>query len=204
MQMGFYIDQTRCTGCRTCVVACKDWHDLPAGPASWLRVKTIEKGNYPDLFVAYLPIMCFHCEIPACVEACPTNAISKQPDTGIVVVNQKDCQGVGCSLCKEACPYDVPQFRSVKDAKMEKCDLCAERWVEGKKPICVNGCPMRALDAGPIEQLREKYGNIHKAECFVYSDEVAPSVTFKPKTDSKCLPVQRIRIAPTLVEIESR
>ena len=44
MQMGFYFDQTLCTGCYTCIVACKDWHDVPAGPASWMRLKTVEKG----------------------------------------------------------------------------------------------------------------------------------------------------------------
>ena len=38
MQLAFYFDQTRCTGCYACVVACKDWHDIPAGPASWMRV----------------------------------------------------------------------------------------------------------------------------------------------------------------------
>jgi len=196
MQLGFYIDQTRCTGCRTCVVACKDWHDSPAGPTSWIRVKTIEKGKYPNIFVAYLPTTCFHCQKPACIEACPANAIRKQPYTGIVIVNQKDCLGAGCRLCKDTCPYDAPQFRSDRDSKMEKCDLCAERWVEGKKPICVDGCPMRALDAGPIEQLKEKYSNARKAEGFIYSTETAPSVIFKPKTGSKRLTVQRVRISP--------
>jgi anaerobic dimethyl sulfoxide reductase subunit B (iron-sulfur subunit) len=39
MQLAFYFDQTRCTGCYTCAVACKDWHDVPAGPASWMRVE---------------------------------------------------------------------------------------------------------------------------------------------------------------------
>ena len=43
-QYGIYINQNRCTGCFACVVACKDWHDVPAGPASWIRVKTVEKG----------------------------------------------------------------------------------------------------------------------------------------------------------------
>jgi anaerobic dimethyl sulfoxide reductase subunit B (iron-sulfur subunit) len=38
MQLAFYFDQTRCTGCYTCVVACKDWHDIPAGPASWMLI----------------------------------------------------------------------------------------------------------------------------------------------------------------------
>ena len=76
MQIGFYFDQTRCTGCYACVVACKDWHDVPAGPASWIRVETIEKGKFPDLFVAFFTHTCYHCADPACVEACPAGAIS--------------------------------------------------------------------------------------------------------------------------------
>jgi len=169
---------------------------VPAGPVSWIRVKTIEKGKYPNLFNAFLPTMCFHCEVPACVEVCPTNAISKNPDSGIVVVNQEDCLGNDCRLCKDACLYDAPQFGSGKDVKMEKCDLCAERWAEGKKPICVEGCPMRALDAGPIEQLRKEYGGVYEAEGFTYSEDTAPSVTFRPKIDTEGLPLQRVLIAP--------
>ena len=53
-QMGFYFDRTRCTGCYTCTVACKDWHDINAGPANWIRLLTIEDGKFPNLFVAYL------------------------------------------------------------------------------------------------------------------------------------------------------
>ena len=45
MQLGFYFDQSRCSNCLTCVVACKDWHDIPAGPVSWRRVVTLEEGN---------------------------------------------------------------------------------------------------------------------------------------------------------------
>ena len=59
MQMGFYFDQTRCIGCYACVVACKDWHDIPAGPASWMRVKTLELGKYPRPFVVHLPSPCY-------------------------------------------------------------------------------------------------------------------------------------------------
>jgi len=72
-----------------CVVACKDWHDVPAGPASWLRVKTIENGKYPSLFVAFLPMMCYHCLKPAC----PVNAITKRENDGIVTVDRETCLG---------------------------------------------------------------------------------------------------------------
>ncbi len=46
MQLGFYFDQTRCCSCYTCIVACKDWNDVSAGPVSWRRVITVEKGDF--------------------------------------------------------------------------------------------------------------------------------------------------------------
>ncbi len=198
MQYGMYIDQTRCMGCFACVVACKDWHDVPAGPASWMRVKSIEKGKYPDLFAAFLPMPCYHCLKPACITACPVNAITKRED-GIVTVDREACLGKdSCGVCLEACPYQAPQFGAEENAKMQKCDLCVERWAEGGKPICVNGCPVRALDAGPIEELRAKYGDVKDAEGFAYSEELAPSVTFKPKNDAKGLVVQKTTINQSL------
>lgn len=197
MQTGFYFDQTRCTGCDTCVVACKDWHDVPAGPASWIRIRTVEKGKYPDLFVASLFTSCYHCLEPACVKVCPVNAITKRQPDGIVVVDREACLGKdNCQLCLDSCPYDVPQFGSEENARMQKCDLCLERRAENKKPICVDACPMRAMDAGAIEELRAKYGDIREAEGFVYAYQLTPSITFKPRKDTKDLPVQRLEVAP--------
>lgn len=197
MQMGFYFDQTRCTGCYSCGVACKDWHNIPAGSANWTRVITIEKGKYPDLFVTSLTTGCYHCAEPACVSACPVGAISKRKQDGIVVVDREACLGKdNCDMCLQACPYDAPQFGAEENAKMQKCDFCLVRLVENKKPICVDACPVRALDAGPIEELRAKYGNIREAEGFVYSDELIPSVVFKAKRDTKGLTAQKIVVAP--------
>ena len=171
---------------------------MPAGPASWIRVKTIEKGKYPDLFVTFLPVACYHCLKPACVPACPVNAITKREEDGIVTVDRETCLGKdNCSLCLEACPYEAPQFGADENAKMQKCDLCIDRWVEGKKPICVSGCPMRALDAGPIDELRAKYGDVRDTESFVYSEDLVPSITFKPKRDTKDLAVRKIEIIPS-------
>ena len=59
-QYGFYFDQTRCIGCHTCAVACKDWHDIPAGDVNWMRVFEILDGKFPDLKMAYLSIACNH------------------------------------------------------------------------------------------------------------------------------------------------
>ena len=182
MQLAFYIDQTRCTGCYTCVVACKDWHDVPAGPASWIRVITIERGKYPEPFLAYSVSPCYHCHEPACILACPVNAISKREQDGIVVVDREICLGKdSCQLCLEVCPYDAPQFGAEENAKIQKCDFCIERWAEGKKPICVDSCPTRALDAGPVGEMQAKYGTAKKATGFEYDDKLRPSVIFKPK-----------------------
>ena len=200
MQCGIYIDQKRCTGCFACVVACKDWHDVPAGPASWIRVKTIEKGRYPDLFVAFLPVLCNHCLNPACVSICPADAIAKRPEDGIVTVDQDKCLGKDeCGLCLEACSYDAPQFGAEDNPKMQKCDLCKERWAQGKKPICVISCPMQAIDAGPIDELKKKYGGCSsEAEGFKFNKELAPSITFNCKRDERNLPSRKTEISPAI------
>jgi len=186
MQLGIYYDQTRCVGCFTCVVACKDWHDVPAGPASWMKVHSIEEGRYPDLFAAYLIRPCYHCEEPACVGACPVGAIVKSAQSGIVAVDREACLGLeACGgLCRESCPYEAPQFGAESEARMQKCDLCAERWSAGKKPICVEGCPMRALDAGPLDQLVLKYGDNRKAAGFAFHPDLKPAIVIKGKLPS--------------------
>lgn len=185
VQYGFYFDQTRCTGCCTCIVACKDWHDIPAGPANWLRIETVEKGNYPAVFVAYMIIPCFHCANPACVAVCPVQAISKNVDNGIVVVNHEACMGKDeCGKCLTACPYHAPQFASGhNNPAMQKCDMCLERVQEGKKPVCVAACPMRALDVGPLEELRSIYTGVENAAGFHYNDKIKPSIIFKPRKE---------------------
>ena len=182
MQLGIYFDQTRCVGCFTCVVACKDWHDIPAGPANWMKVQCIEEGTFPHLFVAYLIRPCYHCENPACLANCPVEAISKSADSGIVKVNRNVCLGQKkCGICKEVCPYGSPQFGDDADATMEKCDFCLERWRGGEKPICVDACLMRALNAGPLDELRRKYGNGRTAAGFTYDFGMKPSIVMKAR-----------------------
>ncbi|HEA70326.1 MAG TPA: 4Fe-4S dicluster domain-containing protein [archaeon] len=182
-QYGFYIDQTRCIGCYTCVVACKDWHDTKAGPANWMRIKEIEKGRFPDRYLAFLPSACFHCMEPACLKACPVDAITKRESDGIVVVDQELCLGkTECgSKCLKVCPWDAPQFGAEENAKMEKCNLCVDRVENRKQTICVEACPVYALDVGDIDKITKKYQTYNEAEGFKSSDNIRPSVVFKPK-----------------------
>lgn len=183
MQVGFYFDQTRCIGCSACAVACKDWHDIPAGPEKWMRLLYNEKGKFPDVFASYLINPCFHCEDPVCIPVCPVGAITKREVDGIVVVDSEKCIGnEKCdSKCLKACPYDAPQFGPEKGAKMKKCNYCLERHLEEKLPICIESCRTHALDAGTLKSLKGKYGIIQEADNFKYSDRTKPAIIFKPK-----------------------
>lgn len=168
------------------MVACKDWNDIPAGPAFWIRLATIEQGSFPNVSASFMVSICYHCAEPPCMSACPAGAITKLKENRIVVVDKEACLGrSGCGgACQVACPYDAPQFGIEPDSKMEKCDLCLGRWGEGKKPVCVEACPMRALDAGPLEELEQKYGcrrGEKEAVGFTYDEESKPSIIFKGK-----------------------
>ncbi|MFH1628760.1 MAG: 4Fe-4S dicluster domain-containing protein [Pseudomonadota bacterium] len=197
MQIGFYFDQTRCCGCFTCIVACKDWNDVSAGPASWRRVMTLEKGTFPDLFVSYLSTSCHHCKEPSCLSVCPVEAISKRESDGVVVVDGEICLGrEDCGQCLEACPYEAPQFGAEENAKMQKCHFCLDRLENDRKPACVDSCPMRALDAGPMDELRERYGDVREAEGFLYEGNLMPSIVFNPKKDTKGLAVKKVEVSP--------
>lgn len=184
MQMAFYFDQTRCTGCFVCLIACKDYHDVELGPVDYRDVTYLEKGKYPNPYIAYMTTSCFHCANPECATACPVDAITKREKDGIVVVDRELCLGKdNCALlCQEACPYDMPRFGDEENAKMQMCDFCLDQLDENKSPVCVAACLTRCLEAGPLTELTAKYGNIKEAEGFAYSEETKPSVIFKPKT----------------------
>jgi len=183
MQVGFYFDQTRCTGCSSCRVACKDWNDIAAGPENWMRVQYTEKGKVPNVFVSYMVAPCWHCLDPVCIPACPVAAITKREADGIVLVDSDACLGnEECDhKCLKACSYDAPQFGPQKGAKMRKCNFCLDRFSSGKLPDCIEACPVRALDAGSLEELEQNYGTIREAEGFKYSQRTKPAVVIKPK-----------------------
>ncbi|MBI5115177.1 4Fe-4S dicluster domain-containing protein [Candidatus Poribacteria bacterium] len=156
MQLAFFFDQTRCTGCHTCVVACKDWHDLPAETVNWRRVSTYEEGKFPHVRVSHLSVSCCHCANPACAEACPEDAISKRPSDGIVLIDPEKCSG--CRACEDACQYGAIQFRGDNGSKAEKCNFCSDRLANKEAPVCVAACPMRALDYGAFKELSLRPG----------------------------------------------
>ena len=146
-QYGFYYDAGRCIQCRTCEMSCKGTRDIEPG-VKWRRVVETWDGEYPDVTRTFFSLACMHCEKPACAAVCPTGAIIKRAEDGIVVVDRDKCNG--CQDCLSACPYGVPQFGV--DGIMQKCDFCIET---GRKPACAVSCPAEALRYGTIDDLLE-------------------------------------------------
>lgn len=119
-----------CTLCMTCVAACQNEHNLPAG-VSFLKVT--EKGIEG----------CRHCADAACEKACRQKAIVRD-EKGRVWIKQELC--IGCGSCEKSCPYGMIQiFKTPAGKKAGKCDLCRERRAQGKEPACVAACPLREL-----------------------------------------------------------
>ena len=149
-QYGFYFEADKCVQCHACEVACKSFHELDLG-VKWRRVIGIWGGQYPDVTFKGFSLACMHCGKPACEAVCPTGAIHKRAEDGIVVVDQSKC--IGCHYCFFACPFGVPQYGD--DGTMQKCNACIERLEEGKEPACVATCPADALHFGTLEELAD-------------------------------------------------
>ena len=186
VQYGFFFDQSRCIDCRACVLACRNWHDIPPGPVKWCRMFQWEKGTYLNLRLHYLFAPCYHCEDPVCIRACQHDAIYKEERYGAVLVDPEKCQGD--RKCWKACPYGAPQFQSDEPGtKMSKCTMCIDRLERGLNPLCAEACPSRALDFGPLEELKRKYGNVRVLEGLPRDTITSPAIVFKPHDTKKRL-----------------
>ena len=157
-QQAFYFDGTRCTGCKTCQMACKDYKNIDLG-ISFRHVYEVTIGDtvkdadgaFSTTCVSYpLSMSCNHCDSPVCFEKCPQSAIIKDADTGLMSIDEEKC--IGCGTCAIVCPYNAPKVDEEKK-KAVRCNGCAERVAAGEKPVCVEACPARALDFGDAEEM---------------------------------------------------
>jgi anaerobic dimethyl sulfoxide reductase subunit B (iron-sulfur subunit) len=188
-QLAFYVDIENCVGCKACQIACKDKNDLPEG-TRWRRVFQYEGGEWveqdhemvpSDVFAYFVSSACMHCSNPVCLQVCPAAAISKRDD-GIVLIDQDKC--IGCRYCSWACPYGAPQFIEALGI-MSKCNMCFDLVDKGEKPACVQACPYRAMDFGPLDELQQKYGNFNAPAPLPDPSITSPSVVYNPNKVTK-------------------
>ena len=168
MSKTFFIDLTKCTACRGCQVACKQWKKLPATETeNWgshqnpkdlsgstlklVRFREVETdGGMQWLF---FPEQCRHCVEPPCLDAMTVpGSIIHDQETGAVVyteltAKEPDKDGFGM-----ACPYDIPRIDE-ESGRVVKCDMCVDRVKAGLLPACVQTCPTGAMNFGDRDEM---------------------------------------------------
>jgi carbon-monoxide dehydrogenase iron sulfur subunit len=133
------VSPERCTGCRTCELACSMKHRGEFTPARSRICVTAYDESY------CIPVMCFQCEHPYCAEVCPTGAIIRDEATGMVRVIEEKC--TGCKTCVLACPFGNMIFSREKRV-VENCNFC-----DGE-PECVGVCATQALEFKEVDRAR--------------------------------------------------
>lgn len=160
----FFVDLSKCTGCRACQIACKQWKQLPAEATR----QTGTHQNPPDmsgvtlkivrfkevvldggLKLLYMADQCRHCVDPPCKAAGDDiikDAIEQDKDTGAVLYTERT-KGLPFEVIKGACPYDIPRLND-QTKVITKCDMCNDRVTAGMLPACVKTCPTGTMNFG--------------------------------------------------------
>jgi len=158
---GVLIDLTRCTGCNSCALACKDSNNLPnadvvpqsldSNAYTFVEARQVVT-NDGETRTRYVKRQCMHCLNAACVSACPAAAMHSS-GAGPVVYRSNRC--LGCRYCQIACPFEVPRFEwdNGVNPVISKCWLCYDRLQAGQKPACVEACPTGTLRFGQRDEL---------------------------------------------------
>lgn len=173
-----------------------NWDDDLGGSPLYARndinLRDLTQAEQDSLFqlermvMFYLPRICNHCANPACVAACPSGAIYKRGEDGIVLINQKKCRA--WRLCVTACPYKKVYF-NWNTGKSEKCILCYPRVETGQSPACMHSCVGRIrylgvmlYDADRIEKVASSDDkDLVKNQLDLYLDPNDPEVISQAK-----------------------
>jgi len=176
----FFIDLTRCTGCRGCQIACKQWKKLPAEETeNWgshqnpkdlsgttLKLVRFEEVESDDGSLQWLffPEQCRHCIEPPCLDAMTIpGSIIHDEETGAVVYTELTAKEPDKDAFGMNCPYDIPRVNE-ETGQVVKCDMCIDRVKMGKLPACVQTCPTGCMNFGDREDMlalaEERLGKI--------------------------------------------
>lgn len=155
------VDLAKCKNALKCQSACNKHHYI-TGDNAWMKVYKMQEAE--DTAPYWLPMMCQHCDKPACVTVCPVDATFKRKD-GLVLIDNERC--IGCRFCMAACPYSTRVFNwgepgqeitlnmdmtnhtpspehagmpSIKGT-VDKCDFCPHAIDNNELPHCVTACP---------------------------------------------------------------
>jgi len=158
----FVIDVNECSGCYCCQMSCKDEHcgndwtpyakPQPETGQFWGKLNEYERGQIPQVKIAYVFVPCQHCENAPCIEGCPYDAIVQRND-GLVWIDPLKCNG--CQLCMNVCPYDCI-FYNAKLGLAQKCTGCAHLVDRGwpiNTPRCADVCFHEAIIFGEASEL---------------------------------------------------
>lgn len=171
----FFVDLTRCTACRGCQIACKQWKNLPAE-------KTRNSGSHqnpPDLSGQtirlvrfketadkngkvswnFFPEQCRHCLTPVCVDVADMavpGAMLRDEESGAVLATEKTAtlSPDDVKAVSDACPYNIPRHDPAS-GRIMKCDMCIDRIRSGLAPACVTSCPTGCMNFGDEQEMRE-------------------------------------------------
>ena len=163
------IDVAKCHDCNNCFLSCKDEYvdnnfpgysaPQPGHGHKWVNIMRKERGQYPIIDVAYLPVPCMHCDSAPCIKAARNGAVYKRDD-GIVIIDPVKAKGQ--TNIVDSCPYEAIWWNEENNVP-QKCTFCAHLLDEGwKEPRCVQACPTGALCVRYVED--SEMQDIIKAE----------------------------------------
>jgi carbon-monoxide dehydrogenase iron sulfur subunit len=138
------VDPDKCVGCQVCEYICS-WSKEKAFNPTKSRIRVVRQNQ-----IINMPVTCRLCEDPACVTACPRDALKQSEETGIITVDKDKCNG--CGWCIEACDYGAMMLHP-ETKIVFACDLCKDK-ADG--PQCVKWCPQKALACVTSDMLAQK------------------------------------------------
>ena len=154
MHQFIIVDPNLCTGCETCESVCSFVHDGEFNPIN----TRIHRVRIEPVF--NISLACQKCEDSPCVRACPEKALSQDPETGSIIVDDDKCNG--CAFCIRACDFGVLSLH-IESQKALICDLCEgmkDEFIDEesgiKEPQCILVCPKEAISLKNVEQIGEE------------------------------------------------